>query len=57
MRTRPTPSDPSVKTRLQCDVTEGYNVKPGARLYEWCPFCGHRISDGDSHEITLDFRG
>lgn len=57
MRRRPTWEQPRCKTRLQCAVTEGYTVKPGGHIYEWCPFCGHRISDDDDHVLTLDFRG
>ncbi len=56
MRSGPTWQRPRCKTRLQCAVTKGYTVKPGGHIYEWCPFCGHRISD-DDHVLTLDFRG
>jgi hypothetical protein len=47
------PSDgPRAKTRLHCEQTEGYNVKKGARYYEFCPFCGHRTDE--RHEIHIE---
>ena len=44
---------PGVTTRIQCDNTAGYNVKPGIHLYEYCPFCGHPVTEGDDHELVV----
>lgn len=43
---------PSVRTRISCDRTNGYNVKAGMHHYDWCPFCGHRAA-GDDHDILV----
>lgn len=40
-------------TRIECDNTGGYNVKPGVHTYEYCPFCGHPVMDGDDHEMVV----
>lgn len=40
-------------TRIDCAVTGGYNVKPGAFFYEYCPFCGNAAGEGDDHEISV----
>lgn len=43
-------------TRLHCDRTHGYTVKPGVLPFEFCPFCGHRVLvDGvdDAHELLV----
>ncbi|MFC7132755.1 MULTISPECIES: hypothetical protein [Salinibaculum] len=40
-------------TRIDCEVTGGYNVKPGAFVYEYCPFCGHPAIEGEDHEIEI----
>jgi hypothetical protein len=45
-------SQPTVRTRFSCEQTGGYNVKPGMRYYDWCPFCGHR-ADGDDHDTLV----
>lgn len=47
---------PSVETRIACSVTNGYNLRPGARYYEWCPFCGRRTDSPEEHEIELRVR-
>lgn len=43
---------PRARTRIQCDRTGGFNEKPGARYYEFCPFCGHRTDE--RHEIEIE---
>lgn len=53
MDIHPSAVSPDVKTRLHCGQTSGYNVKAGARYYEWCPFCGHRTDDQD-HEVVIE---
>lgn len=45
--------EPESKTRLDCENTGGYNVKPGVHVYEYCPFCGHPVIEGDGHELTV----
>jgi|AntRauMinimDraft_4_1070384.scaffolds.fasta_scaffold00135_9 hypothetical protein len=45
--------EPDASTRIECETTDGYNVKSGVHCYEFCPFCGHRTTDGDDHEITI----
>jgi hypothetical protein len=52
MRRRPT-DEREGKTRIDCENTGGYNVKPGVHVYEYCPFCGHPVIEGDSHELTV----
>ena len=47
------PNGPDAKTRIECDVTGGYNAKPGIHVYEFCPFCGHRVIEGDGHQVTV----
>ncbi|MFB6131596.1 MAG: hypothetical protein ABEJ28_12335 [Salinigranum sp.] len=47
-------AQPRAKTRISCDRTEGYNVKPGPHYYEWCPFCGRRTDEGDDHAIEIE---
>lgn len=42
-----------VTTRIDCDNTGGYSVKEGLFGYEYCPFCGHTVGDGDAHRVTL----
>lgn len=54
VRPRDTPPEVTAKTRLDCDRTSGYNVRPGARYYEFCPFCGHR-TDGEEHAVVVEF--
>ena len=49
-------ANPQAKTRVTCDRTDGYNVKPGAHYYEWCPFCGHRTTEDDAHEIQIEIQ-
>lgn len=44
-------------TRIECDNTGGYNVKPGVHAYEYCPFCGHPVMDGDDHELVVSLPG
>lgn len=44
---------PEQTTRIDCDNTGGYNVKPGVHVYEYCPFCGHSVVEGDAHELTI----
>ncbi len=50
------PNSPRTETRIQCDRTEGYSIKAGAHYYEYCPFCGHRTTEGQDHEIMIDIR-
>ncbi|WP_157533061.1 hypothetical protein [Haloferax profundi] len=50
------PDAPRATTRIECDQTAGYNVKAGAHYYEFCPFCGHRTDEGETHEIRIDIR-
>jgi hypothetical protein len=40
-------------TRIDCENTGGYNVTPGVRIYEYCPFCGHRVLEGGAHELVV----
>jgi hypothetical protein len=40
-------------TRIDCENTGGYNVRPGIHAYEYCPFCGHPVIEGEDHELTL----
>ncbi|MFC7138091.1 hypothetical protein ACFQRB_19695 [Halobaculum litoreum] len=40
-------------TRIDCDNTGSYSVKPGLFGYEYCPFCGHDAPGGDTHRVTL----
>jgi hypothetical protein len=49
----PPADDPAAKTRLDCEPTGGYNVKPGVHVYEYCPFCGHPIDRGTDHQVTI----
>lgn len=44
-------------TKIECDNTAGYNKKSGVHVYEYCPFCGHAISEGDAHELTVSIMG
>ncbi|WP_255152349.1 hypothetical protein [Halorarius halobius] len=53
----PPADDSSATTRIDCAVTGGYNVKPGAFFYEYCPFCGRATDDGDGHEISVSVPG
>ncbi|WP_440991768.1 hypothetical protein [Haloarchaeobius baliensis] len=45
--------DTGATTRIDCELTEGYNVKPGIHVYEYCPFCGHPAIEGEGHEISI----
>ena len=54
MRPYDTSTEPPARTRVTCDRTHGYNVRPGAHYYEFCPFCGHR-TDGDEHAVVIEF--
>ncbi len=40
-------------TRIDCETTDGYNVKPGVHAYEYCPFCGHSTTEGDDHQVVI----
>lgn len=46
-------NDADATTRIDCENTEGYNVRPGVHAYEYCPFCGHPAIDGDGHQISI----
>ncbi|WP_277556091.1 hypothetical protein [Halobaculum limi] len=50
---RPSRSTTDVTTRIDCENTGGYSVKPGLFGYEYCPFCGHAVGDADTHRVTL----
>jgi hypothetical protein len=52
MRKPAPPNDPRAKTSIHCEKTAGYNVKRGARYYEFCPFCGNRTDE--AHEIHIE---
>lgn len=54
MHPRTPPTSPPVKTRLSCERTGGYNVKPGTHYYEWCPFCGHRVDGDTGHDLLVE---
>ena len=43
----PPTADPDATTRIECANTGGYDEKPGVHVYEYCPFCGHAISEGN----------
>jgi hypothetical protein len=45
--------DPDATTRIDCDNTEGYNVRPGVHVYEYCPFCGHPVIEGENHQLSI----
>ncbi|WP_435348723.1 hypothetical protein [Haloarchaeobius sp. HRN-SO-5] len=48
------PADrPDATTKIDCETTGGYNVKPGVHVYEFCPFCGHPVVEGDDHELVI----
>lgn len=47
--------DPDATTRIDCENTDGYNVKPGVHVYEYCPFCGHPVIDGEGHQLSISF--
>jgi len=49
----PPPDGPGATTRLNCENTGGYNVKPGVLTYEFCPFCGHRVAEDAAHEVVV----
>ena len=49
----PPSDDPDATTRINCDITGGYNVKPGVQIYEYCPFCGHAVVEGEAHEVVV----
>jgi len=49
----PPRTDPTTTTRIDCENTGGYNVKPGVHVYEYCPFCGHPVDRGDEHEVLV----
>ena len=51
----PPSSGPDATTRIDCENTRGYNVKSGVHVYEYCPFCGHRVDEG--HEIVVSLVG
>jgi hypothetical protein len=44
-------------TKIDCENTGGYNVRPGIHAYEYCPFCGHPVIEGEDHELTLSIEG
>lgn len=52
MKVPPQSRQSTVRTRISCDKTGGYNVKRGFYYTEWCPFCGHG-TDGDDHDILV----
>ncbi|WP_313695274.1 hypothetical protein [Halorarum halobium] len=52
MITKP-PNTTKATTRIDCDNTGGYNVKPGVHTYEYCPFCGHPVLEGTEHELIV----
>lgn len=49
----PPSADPDATTRIECANTGGYNVKPGVHVYEYCPFCGHPVVEGEGHEVVV----
>ena len=49
----PPTGEPTSTTRIECEKTRGYNVKPGVHVYEYCPFCGHRVQEGNGHELIV----
>ena len=53
----PSAREPDVTTRIECHKTRGYNVKPGVHAYEFCPFCGHRVTEGEAHDLIVSFPG
>jgi hypothetical protein len=53
----PRGAESDATTRIECHNTEGYNVKPGVHAYEFCPFCGHRITEGDAHDLIVSLPG
>jgi len=57
MTLAPPPGGRGPTTRIDCDVTGGYNVKPGAFTYDYCPFCGHPPLEGDEHVVSVTLPG
>jgi len=49
----PPADDQAATTRIECEKTSGYNEKPGVHVYEFCPFCGHSVIEGEGHELVV----